>query len=112
MGHSRSPISPQLPPSQVKNHLQLASRAAANTVCRSDPNWEFSVVHNGIITNYKELRALLETKGFKFETDTDTECIAKLAKFLYDEHPDIEFVILAKAVIKELQGAFGLLLKS
>jgi glutamine---fructose-6-phosphate transaminase (isomerizing) len=70
------------------------------------------VVHNGIITNYKELRALLETKGFKFETDTDTECIAKLAKFLYDEHPDIEFVILAKAVIKELQGAFGLLLKS
>ena len=70
------------------------------------------MVHNGIITNYKELRALLETKGFKFETDTDTECIAKLAKFLYDEHPDIEFVILAKAVIKELQGAFGLLLKS
>lgn len=70
------------------------------------------MVHNGIITNYKELRALLETKGFKFETDTDTECIAKLAKFLYDQHPDIEFVILAKAVIKELQGAFGLLLKS
>lgn len=69
-------------------------------------------MHNGIITNYKELRALLETKGFRFETETDTECIAKLAKFLYDEHPDIEFTVLAKAVIKELQGAFGLLLKS
>ena len=70
------------------------------------------MVHNGIITNYKELRALLESKGFKFETETDTECIAKLAKYLYDEHPDIEFVVLTKAVIKELQGAFGLLLKS
>ncbi|KAL2399665.1 Glutamine-fructose-6-phosphate aminotransferase [isomerizing] [Exophiala dermatitidis] len=79
---------------------------------RSDPNWEFAVVHNGIITNYKELRALLEGKGFKFETETDTECIAKLAKFLYDSHPDIDFTTLAKAVIKELQGAFGLLLKS
>ncbi|OJJ47422.1 hypothetical protein ASPZODRAFT_93805 [Penicilliopsis zonata CBS 506.65] len=79
---------------------------------RSDPNWEFSVVHNGIITNYKELKALLETKGFRFETETDTECIAKLAKYLYDEHPDIEFTVLAKAVIKELQGAFGLLIKS
>ena len=79
---------------------------------RSDPSWQFSVVHNGIITNYKELRTLLEGKGFKFETETDTECIAKLAKYLYDEHPDIEFVTLAKAVIKELQGAFGLLLKS
>lgn len=79
---------------------------------RSDVNWEFSVVHNGIITNYKELKALLESKGFRFETETDTECIAKLAKYLYDQHPDIEFTVLAKAVIKELQGAFGLLIKS
>ncbi|KAF2454809.1 glucosamine-fructose-6-phosphate aminotransferase [Lineolata rhizophorae] len=79
---------------------------------RSDPNWEFAVVHNGIITNYKELKALLEHKGFKFETDTDTEAIAKLAKFIYDQHPDIDFPVLAKAVISELQGAFGLLLKS
>jgi len=58
------------------------------------------------------LRVLLEGKGFKFETETDTEAIAKLAKYIYDEHPDIDFVPLAKAVIKELQGAFGLLLKS
>lgn len=79
---------------------------------RSDPKWEFAVVHNGIITNYKELRVLLESKGFKFETETDTEAIAKLAKYIYDEHPEIDFVPLAKAVIKELQGAFGLLLKS
>ncbi|KAL2007130.1 hypothetical protein VTN00DRAFT_8568 [Thermoascus crustaceus] len=79
---------------------------------RSDPNWEFSVVHNGIITNYKELRALLESKGFRFETETDTECIAKLAKYLFDQHPDIDFTVLAKAVVKELQGAFGLLMKS
>ncbi|KAH0536700.1 glutamine--fructose-6-phosphate transaminase (isomerizing) [Glutinoglossum americanum] len=79
---------------------------------RSDPSWEFSVVHNGIITNYKELKSFLETKGFRFETETDTECIAKLAKYIYDSHQDIEFTVLAKAVIKELQGAFGLLLKS
>ena len=82
------------------------------TILRSDPKWEFTVVHNGIITNYKELKALLEGKGFKFETDTDTECIAKLAKYLFDSHPDIDFTTLCKAVIKELQGAFGLLMKS
>jgi glucosamine--fructose-6-phosphate aminotransferase (isomerizing) len=82
------------------------------SIDRSDPDWEFAVVHNGIITNYKELKTLLEGKGFRFETETDTECIAKLAKYLYDQHPDIEFTILAKAIIKELQGAFGLLLKS
>jgi glucosamine--fructose-6-phosphate aminotransferase (isomerizing) len=54
----------------------------------------------------------LESKGFKFETDTDTEAIAKLAKYIYDEHPNLEFPVLAKAVINELEGAFGLLLKS
>ncbi|KAK1447035.1 glucosamine-fructose-6-phosphate aminotransferase [Colletotrichum cuscutae] len=79
---------------------------------RSDPTWEFTVVHNGIITNYKELKTLLSAKGFKFETETDTECIAKLAKYLYDQHPDIGFTDLAKAVINELEGAYGLLIKS
>ena len=79
---------------------------------RSDPSWQFAVVHNGIITNYKELKELLSSKGFKFETETDTEAIAKLAKYIYDEHPTIDFTTLAKAVIKELQGAFGLLMKS
>ena len=58
------------------------------------------------------MKTLLTAKGFKFETETDTECIAKLAKYLYDQHPSIGFTDLAKAVIKELQGAFGLLMKS
>ncbi|KAK0877543.1 glutamine--fructose-6-phosphate transaminase (isomerizing) [Friedmanniomyces endolithicus] len=89
------------PPSRVNCHPH-----------RSDPKWQFAVVHNGIITNYKELKALLEGKGFKFETETDTEAIAKLAKYIYDQHPSIDFTTLVKSVIKELQGAFGLLLKS
>jgi len=55
---------------------------------------------------------LLEGKGFKFETETDTEAIAKLAKYIYDNNPTIDFTLLAKTVIKEIQGAFGLLLKS
>ena len=39
---------------------------------------EFVVVHNGIITNHAPLRAMLERRGMKFETDTDTEVIPKL----------------------------------
>ena len=97
-------------------HTRWATHGAPSRVnChphRSDPTWQFAVVHNGIITNYKELRELLSGKGFRFETETDTEAIAKLAKFIYDEHPTIDFTTLVKAVIKELQGAFGLLIKS
>lgn len=79
---------------------------------RSDPTFQFTVVHNGIITNYKELKAFLESKGDMFETETDTECIAKLARYIYDRDPNIDFTTLAKSVIKKLEGAFGLLLKS
>ncbi|KAJ3151887.1 glutamine--fructose-6-phosphate transaminase (isomerizing) [Geranomyces michiganensis] len=82
---------------------------------RSDPKNEFLVVHNGIITNYKELRTVLEKKGYVFESDTDTECIAKLAKYLFDSQKGskaLTFTALTKAVIKELEGAFALILKS
>jgi glucosamine--fructose-6-phosphate aminotransferase (isomerizing) len=58
------------------------------------------------------LKALLESKGEVFESETDTECIAKLAKYIYDQNKSIDFTTLAKSIISELEGAFGLLLKS
>lgn len=83
---------------------------------RSDPTNKFSVVHNGIITNYKELRTLLESKGFQFESDTDTECVAKLALYLYEEQiktgQEVNFCSLVKQVLKEIQGAYALIFKS
>ncbi|CAG8525781.1 9510_t:CDS:2, partial [Racocetra fulgida] len=72
---------------------------------RSDPKNEFTVVHNGIITNYKELKTLLEHKGYHFESDTDTEVVAKFAKYLYDTrnpHQNLSFTALVKDVVKKL----------
>lgn len=100
---------------QLRRHFRCLlhnATSALTSLYRSDPNWEFSCVHNGIITNYKELRTLLESKGFKFETETDTEVIPKLAMYLHSQHQSISFPDLAKLVIKELQGAFGLLMMS
>ena len=113
MGYTWTAVPKELPPAQVRggNSFIFEPRILSGSN-RSDPKSEFVIVHNGIITNYKELKALLEGRGFEFETDTDTECIAKLAKYLYDSHPEMDFTLLAKAVIKELQGAFGLLMKS
>ncbi|KAI8588076.1 glutamine--fructose-6-phosphate transaminase (isomerizing) [Geranomyces variabilis] len=84
---------------------------------RSDVKNEFTVVHNGIITNYKELRTILEKFGFVFESDTDTECVAKLCKYIYDTQKTtmgstLTFTGLVKAVCKELDGAFALFFKS
>ncbi|KAK9765769.1 glutamine--fructose-6-phosphate transaminase (isomerizing), partial [Basidiobolus ranarum] len=79
---------------------------------RSDPKNEFTVVHNGIITNFKELRAVLEKRGAVFESETDTEAIAKLAKYVYDQNKTLSFTELVKSVCKELEGAFALIFKS
>uniref|UniRef100_A0A3Q2TA25 glutamine--fructose-6-phosphate transaminase (isomerizing) n=1 Tax=Fundulus heteroclitus TaxID=8078 RepID=A0A3Q2TA25_FUNHE len=81
---------------------------------RSDKNNEFVVIHNGIITNYKELKKYLITKGYEFESDTDTEVIPKLIKYLYDnrENDSVTFSTLVERVIQQLEGAFALVFKS
>ncbi|MBV98831.1 Glutamine--fructose-6-phosphate aminotransferase [isomerizing] 1, partial [Eschrichtius robustus] len=75
---------------------------------------KFIVIHNGIITNYKDLKKFLESKGYDFESETDTETIAKLVKYMYDnrESQDITFTTLVERVIQQLEGAFALVFKS
>jgi len=83
---------------------------------RSDPSGEFVIVHNGIITNFKALKTLLLSKGFKFESETDSECIAKLFKHIYDTNAKagvfVDLNELTKQVLYELEGSYGLLVKS
>ncbi|SCU92287.1 LAFA_0F09296g1_1 [Lachancea sp. 'fantastica'] len=83
---------------------------------RSDSHNDFVIVHNGIITNFRELKQLLANKGYHFESDTDTECIAKLFKHLYDTNVangvDVDFHELTMQVLLELDGSYGLLCRS
>lgn len=92
-------------PSGVNSHPQ-----------RSDPSNEFVAVHNGIITNYKDIKKFLESKGFRFESETDTEVIPKLVKYFYDktkkEGQELEFRELVEMTIQQLEGAFALAFKS
>ncbi|CAL8308361.1 unnamed protein product [Arctogadus glacialis] len=81
---------------------------------RSDKNNEFVVIHNGIITNYKELKKYLSSKGYEFESETDTEVIPKLTKYIHDnrENDELSFSTLVERVIQQLEGAFALVFKS
>ncbi|KAG8933874.1 glutamine--fructose-6-phosphate transaminase (isomerizing) [Tulasnella sp. 419] len=81
---------------------------------RSDPNHDFVIVHNGIVTNSGELRTVLTKRGYKFESETDTEAVAVLCKYVWDSQPHgrLSFTQLVKTVLKELEGSFAFLFKS
>ncbi len=64
-----------------------------------------SVVHNGIINNYQELRAELRACEVIFESETDTEVLAHLIALAYAESPDVEAAFLA--AVKRLEGSFA-----
>jgi glutamine---fructose-6-phosphate transaminase (isomerizing) len=63
-----------------------------------------AVVHNGIIENYKDLKAELEAEGIKFLSKTDTEVVAHLIAKNYNG--DLKQAVLD--TFKKLQGAFAL----
>jgi len=79
---------------------------------RSGEDNGFIVVHNGIITNYKDVKTFLEKRAYSFESDTDTEVIAKLVHHLWKQHPTYSFRELVEQVIQQLEGAFAIALKS
>jgi glutamine---fructose-6-phosphate transaminase (isomerizing) len=64
-----------------------------------------SVVHNGIIENYLELKKFLIKEGFVFYSETDTEVIPNLIQYWYSKTSDIEKAL--NIVFKELKGAYA-----
>ena len=88
-------------------HTRWATHGAA-TVANAHPHRAGSaaVVHNGIIENFKELRAELAADGYTQESDTDSEVVALLLRREMDRGaPPVE---AARATLKRLQGAFAL----
>jgi len=97
-------------------HTRWATHGEPNWVNthpqRSGEDAEFVVIHNGILTNYKDVKAFLMKKGYVFESETDTETIAKLIKHIYEQHKNMSFRELVENVIQQLEGAFALAFKS
>eukprot|EP00091_Calanus_sinicus_P008414 TRINITY_DN204_c0_g1_i3.p1 TRINITY_DN204_c0_g1~~TRINITY_DN204_c0_g1_i3.p1 ORF type:complete len:693 (-),score=251.84 TRINITY_DN204_c0_g1_i3:144-2222(-) len=79
---------------------------------RSGEDNKFVVVHNGIITNYKDIKQFLMTKGFVFESETDTECIAKLIQHIRGQNVHYTFRQLVEQTMSQLEGAFACVFKS
>ncbi len=90
-------------------HIRWATHGAPSIV-NAHPHTcncgKLVVVHNGIIENYKELKAMLEAKGCEFRSQTDTETVAHLVAQKYAEVKDLTLAV--QEAVKEIQGAYAL----
>lgn len=67
---------------------------------------EVAVVHNGIIENYESVRVRLETLGYVFTSDTDTEVIAHLIHFYCSKNISLRDAVRSASL--ELRGAYAI----
>ena len=69
-----------------------------------DCTGEITVIHNGIIENFRELRDELEARGHRLASETDTEAIAHLVEEAYQG----DLADAVRAALRRLQGAYAL----
>lgn len=89
-------------------HTRWATHGAA-TITNAHPHRSgpVAVVHNGIIENFRDLRAELAEKGLAAETETDTETVALLTRHHMDQGMPPRDA--ARETLRRLEGAFALL---
>ncbi len=76
-----------------------------------DNSKTFSVVHNGIIENFNELRNFLLENGYTFYSQTDTEIIPNLIHYYFykdTENDDLKFLRAVRNACLDLKGSFAL----
>ena len=67
-----------------------------------------SLVHNGIIENYRELKEELIQKGYHFQSETDSEVVVHLL----DDYYDGDIFEAVKKVLKRIEGSYALCIVS
>ena len=82
-------------PSDVNSHPQV-SRSG-----------KIAVVHNGIIENYVQLRSFLQEQGVSFVSETDTEVVAQLVDYFYEDGR-VDILEAVGRCLRRIEGAYAL----
>ena len=91
-------------------HTRWATHGEPNDINahpHQDQSGKIFLIHNGIIENYSTLKEVLTRKGFKFESDTDTEALVNLISDIY--YADgLNFEQAVEAALKQVIGTYGI----
>ena len=71
----------------------------------SSNSGKIAIAHNGIIENFEELKSELLNKGYKFQSETDTEVIANLIQLNFDETADVKQSVMK--TVNQLKGHYS-----
>ena len=80
------------------------------TIMNSHPHQvgKITIVHNGIIENYLTLKKELESKGYLFQTETDTEVACALIDWIKKSHSSLKMVDVLNEAMKKLKGSYAI----
>ena len=85
-------------------HTRWATHGAPSDInAHPHSTARLSLVHNGIIENYKDIKDKLVKKNYKFVSETDTEVAANLIDSLYDGNP----LTAIKKAIEIIEGSYA-----
>lgn len=71
-------------------------------------NGIFTIVHNGIIENYSKLKIDLIQHGYTFSSETDTEVLANLIEYFYNQSEEINAEMAVQLALSKVVGAYGI----
>ncbi len=108
LGHLTEKLqSTQLNGSTGLGHIRWATHGRpSETNAHPHTGGHVTLVHNGIIENYRELKALLRERGTVFQSETDTEVIAHLIDLELDNGRSPEEAV--RAALNRIRGSYAL----
>ncbi len=90
-------------------HTRWATHGFPNDI-NAHPHFDnqgnIAIVHNGIIENYSTIKQKLQSEGYHFVSDTDTEVLAVLIERFYAKVNNLEYAV--RLALNEVSGTFGL----
>jgi glucosamine--fructose-6-phosphate aminotransferase (isomerizing) len=95
--------------SLVIGHTRWATHGSPtmiNAHPQTNNDQSISVVHNGIIENFAELRERLQTAGYSFASETDTEVVPNLIDYYSKQLPSFEAAF--EAALRDVRGAYAI----